>query len=59
MLDLPDHARKWEREKEWYAKDGIDLWDKGGGPNGIFMWTDGLDGADARAWPRLYLHGGR
>ncbi|CAM5328057.1 AAA family ATPase [Streptomyces coeruleorubidus] len=53
MLDLPDYARKWERKKEWYAKNGIEPWDKGGGPNGTLMWTDDLDGADARAWLTL------
>ncbi|MEV0691562.1 AAA family ATPase [Streptomyces sp. NPDC050388] len=53
MLDLPDYARKWERKKEWYAKNGIGPWDKGGGPNGTLMWTDDLDGADARAWLTL------
>ncbi|MFF8093843.1 AAA family ATPase [Streptomyces sp. NPDC016675] len=53
MLDLPDYARKWERKKEWYARNGIEPWDKGGGPNGTLMWTDDLDGADARAWLTL------
>ncbi|MDO0925726.1 hypothetical protein QQY24_09990 [Streptomyces sp. TG1A-8] len=53
MLDLPDYARKWERKREWYAKNGIAPWDKGGGPNGTLMWTDDLDGADARAWLTL------
>ncbi|MFD8651146.1 AAA family ATPase [Streptomyces mirabilis] len=50
MLDLPDYARKWELKKEWYAENGIVAWDKGGGPNGTLMWTDDLNGADARAW---------
>ncbi|WP_318216456.1 hypothetical protein [Streptomyces sp. SCL15-6] len=53
MLDLPDYARKWERKKEWYARNGIEPWDKGGGPNGTLMWADDLDGAGARAWLTL------
>lgn len=50
MLDLPDYARKWELKKPWYADNGILPADDGGGANGVLMWTDDLQGADAQAW---------
>ena len=50
MLDLPDYARKWELKKAWYADNLILPHDKGSGPNGTLMWTDDLNGANARAW---------
>lgn len=50
MLDLPDYARKWELKKSWYAENGILPADDGGGANGVLMWTDDLQGADAQAW---------
>lgn len=53
MLDLPDYARKWELKKAWYADNGILPHDQGGGSNGSLMWTDDLDGANAKAWLML------
>jgi hypothetical protein len=53
MLDLPDYARKWELKKAWYADNGILPAEGGGGPNGVLMWTDDLNGADAQAWLAL------
>jgi hypothetical protein len=50
MLDLPDYARKWDLKKSWYAENGILPADDGGGANGVLMWTDDLQGADAAAW---------
>lgn len=50
MLDRPDYARKWEFKKVWYAENGVLPHSEGGGPNGVLMWTDDLNGADARAW---------
>jgi hypothetical protein len=53
MLDLPDYARKWELKKAWYAENGVLPHSEGGGPRGTLMWTDDLEGADARAWLKL------
>lgn len=50
MLDLPDYARKWELKKAWYADNEILPFADGGGPNGTLIWTDDLNGADAKAW---------
>ena len=50
MLDLPDYARKWELKKAWYADSGILVHEQGGGPRGTLLWTDDLDGANAKAW---------
>lgn len=50
MLDVPDYASKWELKKKWYAENGIGPVDLGGGPHGVLMWTDDLNGADAQAW---------
>ncbi|WP_224401680.1 ATP-dependent RecD-like DNA helicase [Pseudonocardia sp. ICBG1034] len=50
MLDHPDYARKWELKKVWYAENGIRPHSEGGGPNGVLMWTDDLEGANAQAW---------
>ncbi|MCY1246204.1 hypothetical protein D9M72_594130 [compost metagenome] len=53
MLDLPDYARKWSLKKQWYADQGIASYENGVGANGILMWTDDRDGADAQAWKNL------
>ena len=50
MLDLPEYTRKWELKKEWYADNGILPFDDGGGSNGVLIWTDDLQGADAKTW---------
>ena len=50
MLDVPDYASKWDLKKQWYADNGILPVEAGGGPNGVLMWTDDLQGADAQAW---------
>jgi hypothetical protein len=50
MLDLPEYARKWELKKSWYAYNDVLPHDQGGGSHGTLMWTDDLNGADARAW---------
>ena len=50
MLDVPDYASKWEKKKRWYAENGILPGSDGVGANGVLMWTDDLNGADAQAW---------
>jgi hypothetical protein len=50
MLDLPDYARKWELKKEWYTENQVLPFADGGGANGTLIWTDDLNGADAKAW---------
>ena len=52
MLDLPDYAEKWQLKKQWYIDNGILPFDRSpqGGPNGVLMWTDDRNGADAAAW---------
>lgn len=52
MLDLPDYAKKWQLKKQWYIDNGILPFDQSpqGGPNGVLMWTDDRNGADAAAW---------
>ncbi|MFJ8197346.1 hypothetical protein [Streptomyces sp. NPDC096152] len=49
MLDLPDCAWKRERKKERSRRTASVHGTRGGGPNDTLMWTDDLDGADARA----------
>ena len=48
--DLPDYVRKWELKKAWYSDNGILPFGEGGGPNGTLIWTDDLEGADAKSW---------
>ena len=45
MLHDPAYRRRWEQKQAWYHEQGIDLLDKGGGPNGTLIVTrDHADG---------------
>ncbi|MGW6375007.1 AAA family ATPase [Rhodococcus sp. NPDC055112] len=53
MLDDPQYAAKWAAKKDWYARNGILPWDKGGGPSGALVWTDDRAGVNVPEWRAL------
>lgn len=50
MLENPEYAAAWDRKREWYSSEGILPVEDGGGPNGMLMWTNDLQGVDKPAW---------
>ncbi|MET9615414.1 AAA family ATPase [Kitasatospora indigofera] len=49
MLNDAAYKAKWQRKEEWYARQGI-LPAPEGGPGGILLVTDDLNGVDEPAW---------
>lgn len=39
MLTNPQYRERWDRKLAWYHKNGIEEYEKGGGPNGILIIT--------------------
>ncbi|RAO19424.1 AAA family ATPase [Micromonospora noduli] len=53
MLSDPRYARKWEKKKAWYVRNGVLPYEEGGGPRGTLVVTDDLDGVDVPKWREL------
>lgn len=39
MLDLAGYRADWKAKLAWYANHGIEPLGKGGGPNGMLVWS--------------------
>ncbi|MFJ2900355.1 AAA family ATPase [Streptomyces sp. NPDC087218] len=53
MLSDPEYASKWEAKKAWYAEQGILEGD--GGPNGLLLVTDDLNGVKEHEWEAAFV----
>jgi hypothetical protein len=49
MLGDAEYERKWNLKLAWYRENGIDLVERGGGPNGTLITTSETDGIDHNA----------